>query len=140
VRSVGSGNFFGEIAVLTRQPRTATVQCIEDSTLIRFEREPVLEILRDYPKVKEIIGGVGLLRSEANLQDALHDGGGLADALEAPEDPLDEEPFDEESLDEEPLDEEPLDEESLDEESLDGESELFADDESGNGETGAGDR
>ncbi len=85
VARLGAGNFFGEIAVLTRQPRTATVQCTEPSTMIRFERKQVLEILEDYPKVKEVLGGVGRLRSEANLEDVLGEGGGLADALEAPE-------------------------------------------------------
>ena len=86
VARLGAGSFFGEIAVITRQPRTATVQCTEPSQLIRFEREPVVAILQDYPKVKEVLGGVGLMRSEENLQHVLGEGEvGLAEALEAEE-------------------------------------------------------
>lgn len=154
VAQLGPGNFFGEIAVLTRQPRTATVQCIEDSRLIRFEREQALEILRDYPKVKEIIGGVGLLRSEANLQDALDEGGGLADALEAP-DELEGEDNDEDSdvdiveIDDEALADllappvadsppSPVEKEAAasDKQSTLDEGDLFGDMESGEGEEG----
>jgi CRP-like cAMP-binding protein len=95
VARLGPGMFFGEIGVMTNQPRTATVETTTLSQLICFERDLVAEILRDYPLVKEVLGGVGLMRSEANLQTraTMDDDGGLADLLEdsADEDADDEE-------------------------------------------------
>ena len=68
VAQLGAGQFFGEMAVLTRQPRSATVEAIIPCELIRFPRDPVSAVLGEYPAVREIIGSVGLLRSEANLE------------------------------------------------------------------------
>lgn len=80
VARLGAGAFFGEIAVMTKQPRSATVECTQPVEIIAFDREAVLPVLADYPKVREIIGEVGLQRTEANLQ--TDDELGLADLLE----------------------------------------------------------
>ena len=87
VARLGAGSFFGEIGVVTQQPRSATVEATESSQLIRFARDPVLTLLRDYPMVREVIGGVGLMRSESNLEQVLASDEqiGLAEALEAEE-------------------------------------------------------
>jgi len=84
VARLGPGSFFGEIGVMTRQPRTATVVTTRPSELIRFERQAVSPIFEIYPKVKEVLGSVGLQRSEANMAQALaeDEDAGLADLLE----------------------------------------------------------
>lgn len=82
------GHFFGEIGTLTRQPRSATVRTLTPVELIAFPREPVLAVLSEYPAVKEIIGSVGLARTEENLRgDGMSEimVGGLAEALEGPD-------------------------------------------------------
>lgn len=88
VATLNGGHFFGEIGTLTRQPRSATVRTLTPVELVVFGREPVLEVLSAYPAVKEIIGSVGLARTEENLRsDGLSEiiEGGLAEALEGPD-------------------------------------------------------
>lgn len=63
-----AGSFFGEIGVLTRQPRSATVSAVTSCELLCFDRDPVMVILAAYPSVREVIGSVGLHRSQANLE------------------------------------------------------------------------
>ncbi|MEM6732797.1 MAG: cyclic nucleotide-binding domain-containing protein, partial [Myxococcota bacterium] len=77
VATLDAGNFFGEIGTLTQQPRSATVVSQTPVELVAFQREPVLEVLQDYPSAREVIGRVGLARSEENLR-----GDGLAEALQ----------------------------------------------------------
>ena len=87
VARLGSGNFFGEVGVLTKQPRSATVETVKSCEMIAFDREPVLGLLEDYPRVKEVVGTVGLLRSEENLDRASAESdGGLASILEGSDD------------------------------------------------------
>jgi CRP-like cAMP-binding protein len=68
VAELNAGLFFGEMAVLTRQPRSATVEAVTPCELVSFPRDPVTAILNDYPPVREIIGSVSLQRSETNLE------------------------------------------------------------------------
>jgi CRP-like cAMP-binding protein len=89
VARLGPGMFFGEMAVISRQPRSASVETTQSSQLICFQREPVVHILRDYPKVREFLGSVGLARTEENINKMLEeDGGGLADLLESDDESL----------------------------------------------------
>lgn len=73
VARLGTGQFFGEISAVMKQPRTATVTALEDVKLLAFDRDPVMEILADYPKVKEIVGKVGLIRSEDTVEKLMSD-------------------------------------------------------------------
>ena len=50
---LGRGACFGEVAVLSGRPRTATVVAAESCTLLRFSRESVEEVLQEYPKVRK---------------------------------------------------------------------------------------
>ena len=52
------GQYFGEMALLTGEPRSATVSSKTDSELIRFGKEDLRHILRSNPQVEEIISKV----------------------------------------------------------------------------------
>lgn len=97
VAELNAGLFFGEMAVLTRQPRSATVEAVTPCELVSFPRDPVTAILNDYPPVREIIGSVSLQRSETNLESransqrlantaATDEPVGLSELLEGPDD------------------------------------------------------
>ncbi len=73
VAVLGKGNFFGEVSAVLGQARTATVVARSPLHLLAFDRGPVLEILKDYPKVKEILGKVGVIRSEDTVEKLLED-------------------------------------------------------------------
>jgi CRP-like cAMP-binding protein len=45
VAQLEDGDFFGEIALLTKQPRTATISALDDTKLIAIDRELVLELI-----------------------------------------------------------------------------------------------
>ncbi|MFC1609316.1 cyclic nucleotide-binding domain-containing protein [Myxococcota bacterium] len=71
VARLGSGEFFGEMALLSDQPRSASVWTCQESELLFFERDAVLDLLQDYPDLRELLGGVALQRAEENLWQAL---------------------------------------------------------------------
>lgn len=71
VSELVEGQFFGEIAVVTAQPRSATVTAITELHLLEFAKGPVDAILADYPKVKELLSKVGVMRSEDTLEKML---------------------------------------------------------------------
>jgi CRP-like cAMP-binding protein len=73
VAKLGRGNFFGEISAVLGEPRMATVVAAEGLRLLAFDRGPVVEILQDYPKVREIVGKVGLMRSEDTVEKLMAD-------------------------------------------------------------------
>lgn len=49
------GAFFGEVSLLTGQPRTATVVAINDVELIAFEKQDMEPVLRKYPRVRKLM-------------------------------------------------------------------------------------
>lgn len=73
VARLGAGAFFGEMAVLNNEPRTASVTTIGDTVFLEFSKEPVLSVLQDYPKVKELLGVIGIKRAENLLSKQLED-------------------------------------------------------------------
>jgi len=48
---LSEGDFFGEMALLDGQTRSANVTAIEDSELMVLRREDFLQMLRDYPQI-----------------------------------------------------------------------------------------
>jgi predicted acylesterase/phospholipase RssA/CRP-like cAMP-binding protein len=56
------GESIGEIALLTGEPRTATVVAVRDSALVRVSRETFEEIVEKYPKVMQVIAGIVVRR------------------------------------------------------------------------------
>jgi CRP-like cAMP-binding protein len=71
IATVQAGTVLGEIAVLTREPRTATVTAETDAKLLRFEMLGVLSVLKDYPRVLADLNRLGVQRSEELLEDIL---------------------------------------------------------------------
>ena len=64
VARLGAGAFFGEMAVFNDEPRTASVTAIGEVQCFAFEKQAVLDILHDYPRIKQVLGLVGLKRAE----------------------------------------------------------------------------
>ena len=54
------GDFFGEIALVTDEPRNATVEALVDSQLLAIDREVVRSLLADEPEVLAVL--LGFLR------------------------------------------------------------------------------
>jgi len=63
-----SGQYFGEMALLTGEPRSATVEALEDSELIVLEKEDLRSIIFDNPQAEEIISRVLAMRQMRTLK------------------------------------------------------------------------
>ncbi len=64
------GESIGEIALLTGEPRTATVVAVRDSALVRVSREIFEEIVDRYPRVMQVIAGIVVHRLMAKERGA----------------------------------------------------------------------
>ena len=73
VAELTDGAFFGEMGVITRQPRSATVRARGELSALRIPRQAVLDILEAYPKVKEVVAKIGLARTEDTMEKMLQD-------------------------------------------------------------------
>ncbi|MCA9667321.1 MAG: cyclic nucleotide-binding domain-containing protein [Myxococcales bacterium] len=62
-----SGAFFGEMALLTRSPRTATVRCDGPTILLELGREGVEELANHNPNVGRVLGDYTRQRLLGNL-------------------------------------------------------------------------
>jgi CRP-like cAMP-binding protein len=51
LKLLGPGDFFGDIALFDGQPRTADVVTLEASTLLLLERDALVEIIEDSPRL-----------------------------------------------------------------------------------------
>jgi CRP-like cAMP-binding protein len=70
---LGDGQFFGEMAVITNQPRSATVTARGELSALRIPRDVVLELLKDHPRVREVVAKIGLARTEDTLEKMMKD-------------------------------------------------------------------
>jgi len=50
---LGAGAAFGEISLLTGEPRTATVRAVSETTLVEIDKESLAPILREHPQLVE---------------------------------------------------------------------------------------
>jgi CRP-like cAMP-binding protein/TolA-binding protein len=73
VARIAAGGFFGEMAMLKDQRRSASVWSIGQSTTLYFSKELILPFLNDYPAMREVLSGVALKRTEENLWRVLFD-------------------------------------------------------------------
>lgn len=50
--TLSGGDFFGEQALVTREPRSATVKALSDVGLLRFSRDDLDEVIQQYPNIE----------------------------------------------------------------------------------------
>ena len=55
IARLGEGAFFGELAVLTEQPRLATVTAIDEVELLEIDRETIWQLIESSPDVLQIL-------------------------------------------------------------------------------------
>lgn len=68
VSTLQAGDFFGEIAMLTRAHRTATVTGVEETVVLEFPADEILPLCREHAKFKERIARTGATRSRESLE------------------------------------------------------------------------
>ncbi len=71
LNELADGQFFGEMAVITDQPRAATVTARGELQVLRIPKAEVRAILEDYPKVREVVAKIGVARTEDTLEKML---------------------------------------------------------------------
>jgi CRP/FNR family transcriptional regulator, cyclic AMP receptor protein len=65
---LGPGACFGEVALLSGRPRTATVVALEPCTMLCFYKNQIEEILNAYPKVRKLLESVVLGRARDTIE------------------------------------------------------------------------
>lgn len=65
VATLGKGEFFGEMALLTGRPRAATVIMLEDGMLYEFDKERLQHILQQFPRIRRTLTTYVRKRSRA---------------------------------------------------------------------------
>ena len=68
IAKLSHGQFFGEMAALNGDKRTATCTALTDAQLVAFPSAAVEKILAQYPAAREALHRVGVLRSEDTMQ------------------------------------------------------------------------
>jgi tetratricopeptide (TPR) repeat protein len=65
---LGAGEFFGEVAVLTGKPRTATIVSKTAATVIEIAREDLDRIARQFPEVRTVLQRFYERRAQATVE------------------------------------------------------------------------
>jgi CPA2 family monovalent cation:H+ antiporter-2 len=65
---MGPGDFFGEIALLSRRPRSADVIALDFCKLLTLSQRDFRELLRRYPGMRDQISAVARERSDTNRE------------------------------------------------------------------------
>lgn len=55
VRLLHEGDFFGEISLLSRKPRTATITCASDCELLELNRKTLVELSKTHPEIPKTL-------------------------------------------------------------------------------------
>lgn len=71
VRELNEGDFFGEISVLTGEPRTATVTTVTQCELLELDRATLKSIIDQHPHVLEVLKEFHKSRSESTIEAAI---------------------------------------------------------------------
>jgi CRP-like cAMP-binding protein len=66
--TLGPGACFGEVALLSGRPRTATVVAAEACTMLCFHKNKIDEILVEYPKVRKLLESIVLGRARDTIE------------------------------------------------------------------------
>jgi CPA2 family monovalent cation:H+ antiporter-2 len=61
-----AGEFFGEMALLTGQPRSADVTALDYSKFLMLDQRDFREFLRKYPEIRDQISSLAARRQEMN--------------------------------------------------------------------------
>ena len=67
---LGSGSFFGEMALISGQPRSADVTALDYCKFLKLTTDDFNEILRRYPDIRTQITEQAVKRDEMNRQQA----------------------------------------------------------------------
>lgn len=65
---LGAGQFFGEMALIERTARTATVRATEECKLLELASKDFHELMRHHPELKETIHKIAAERRAANVK------------------------------------------------------------------------
>jgi CRP/FNR family transcriptional regulator, cyclic AMP receptor protein len=68
VARLSPGAFFGEMAVLNGDRRTATCTAVVDTELVAFPIAAIEQILEDHPAAREVLVRVGMLRMQEMME------------------------------------------------------------------------
>ncbi|MCK6500342.1 MAG: cation:proton antiporter, partial [Nitrospira sp.] len=68
---LAAGSFFGEMALISGQPRSADVTALDYCRLLTLSRRDFREILRRHPEIREAIALTASQREEMNRQEVL---------------------------------------------------------------------
>jgi branched-chain amino acid transport system substrate-binding protein len=71
VARLGAGNFFGEMALLTGEERTATVIAIVETHLFELTKEDIAPLIEEQPEVSELVSKV-LTQRQMATQSKMH--------------------------------------------------------------------
>ena len=67
-----AGDFFGEMSMLTGEPRSASLKALEDSECYRLDRQSFADILRDRPEIASYLSEL-LARRKVGIEAVRHD-------------------------------------------------------------------
>ena len=68
IGALSAGQFFGELALLTGEPRSATIKAVTDSELLRLEKSDFKEILERHPSLADTLAEVVSSRQAVLVQ------------------------------------------------------------------------
>jgi CRP-like cAMP-binding protein len=60
--------FFGEIAFLTGKPRTATIETIEDTTILEMTEDKLAELIQKQPRVRDVLQKYSEMRLKGTIE------------------------------------------------------------------------
>jgi len=72
VRIIHAGDFFGEMSLLTGEPRTASLRALEDSECYRLDRQAFDDILHGRPEIAHYLSEL-LARRKVEIEAVRHD-------------------------------------------------------------------
>ena len=70
------GDFFGEAALLSGRPRTATIQARGEVECLRLSREAYDELVRDLPRIREVMDEFNRRRAQSTIEALIKRRGG----------------------------------------------------------------